>query len=154
MTNSYNNMGHLTGQSGAGASAATTARSFSYDQAGNMTSASAPGGNDTFSYNDRGLLLSASGPSGSSSFSYNGDGQAGSVSDAAGTTSYGYDTAGRLATLNDPATGTTGRTPTPRTRRYRRSPMALRFSCTRWPAPMTRFSRARQDDRDCDDDPC
>jgi RHS repeat-associated protein len=107
ITDSYNNMGDLTGQSGAGASAATTARSFSYDQAGNMTSASAPGGNDTFTYNDRGLLLSASGPSGSSSFSYNGDGQVGSVSDAAGTTSYGYDTAGRLATLNDPATGTT-----------------------------------------------
>lgn len=108
LTDSYNSMGDLTGQSGSGADAGTTARSFGYDDAGNLTSASAPGGTDTFSYNDRGLLLSASGPSGSSSFGYNGDGQVSSVSDAAGTTSYTYDTDGRLATLADPATGTTG----------------------------------------------
>jgi RHS repeat-associated protein len=107
LTDSYDTMGDLTGQSGSGADAATTARSFGYDDAGNMTSASAPGGTDTFSYNDRGLLLTASGPSGSSSFGYNGDGQTSSVSDAAGTTSYTYDTDGRLATLADPATGTT-----------------------------------------------
>ena len=100
-------MGDLTGQTGSGADAATTARSFGYDDVGHLTSASAPGGTDTFSYDDRGLLLSASGPSGSSSFGYNGDGQTSSVSDAAGTTSYTYDGDGRLATLADPATGTT-----------------------------------------------
>jgi large repetitive protein len=107
ITDSYNTMGDLTGQTGSGADAATTARSFGYDNAGNLTSASAPGGTDTFTYNDRGLLLTASGPSGSSTFGYNGDGQTSSVSDAAGTTSYTYDTDGRLATLADPATGTT-----------------------------------------------
>ncbi|HEY0718242.1 MAG TPA: LamG-like jellyroll fold domain-containing protein, partial [Streptosporangiaceae bacterium] len=107
ITDSYDTMGDLTGQSGSGAEAATTARSFGYDDAGHLTSASAPGGTDTFTYNDRGSLLSAAGPSGSSSFGYNGDGQASSVSDAAGMTSYTYDSDGRLATLADPATGTT-----------------------------------------------
>src|ERR1700730_8563986 len=107
VSSSYDSMGRLTGQAGAGAEAATAARSFGYDLAGNMTSASAPGGSNTFGFNDRGLLLSASGPSGSSSFSYNGDGQVASASDAAGTTSYTYDGAGRLATLADPLTGTT-----------------------------------------------
>jgi RHS repeat-associated protein len=107
VSSSYDSVGRLAGQAGTGAEAVTAARSFGYDLAGNMTSASAPGGTDTFGYNDRGLLLSASGPSGSSSFSYNGDGQVSSASDAAGTTSYSYDNAGRLATLADPLTGTT-----------------------------------------------
>jgi YD repeat-containing protein len=107
VSSSYDGMGRLIGQAGSGAEAVTAARSFGYDLAGNMTSASAPGGTDTFGFNDRGLLLSASGPSGSSSFSYNGDGQVSSASDAAGTTSYTYDGGRRLATLADPLTGTT-----------------------------------------------
>jgi YD repeat-containing protein len=69
VSSSYDGMGRLIGQAGSGAEAVTAARSFGYDLAGNMTSASAPGGTDTFGFNDRGLLLSASGPSGSSSFS-------------------------------------------------------------------------------------
>ncbi len=107
ITDSYNTMQELTGQSGTGASAATASRSFGYNAAGQVTSASAPGGTDTFTYNDRGQVLSGSGPSGTSSYSYNGDGLVSSVADAAGTTGYTYDTAGRLATLADPATGTT-----------------------------------------------
>src|SRR5256886_17020629 len=74
VTNSYDVIGGLAGQTGTGADAATTARSFGYDTGGRMTSASAPGGTDAFSLDDRGLLLSASGPSGSSSFGYNKDG--------------------------------------------------------------------------------
>jgi RHS repeat-associated protein len=107
VTDTYNNMQELTGQSGTGASAATTSRSFGYNADGELTSASAPGGTDAFTYNDRGLVLSAAGPSGTSSFAYNGDGLSSSVTDAAGTTSYTYDNADRLATLSDPATGTT-----------------------------------------------
>jgi len=113
VSSTYNNMGELTGQSGSGADAATAARSFGYDLAGNLTSAgtaaagSAPATSDSFTYDDRGLPLSASGASGSSSSGYNGDGQPVSVTDAAGTTSYAYDSAGRLATLADPVTGTT-----------------------------------------------
>jgi RHS repeat-associated protein len=107
ITDSYNSMQELTGQSGSGASAATTSRSFGYNADGELTSASAPGGTDSYTYDDRGLLLSASGPSGTSSFAYNGDGLLSSVADAAGTTSYSYDDADRLSTLSDPATGTT-----------------------------------------------
>jgi len=106
VTDSYDVLGHLTSQAGAGAEAPTATRSFGYNAAGELTSASAPGGSDTFSYDDRGLLLSASGPSGSSSFSYTPDGQMASRSDASGTTAYAYDNAGRLATLADAATGT------------------------------------------------
>ncbi|AYG78396.1 tRNA(Glu)-specific nuclease WapA [Streptomyces hundungensis] len=61
---------------------------------------------ESFSYDDRGDLLSASGAAGSSSFTYNNDASPLTRTDAAGTTSYGYDTAGRLSTLNDAASGT------------------------------------------------
>ncbi|MFG2149532.1 LamG-like jellyroll fold domain-containing protein [Streptomyces sp. NPDC048696] len=60
---------------------------------------------ESFSYDDRGNLLSASGAAGSSSFTYNEDSSPLTRTDAAGTTSYGYDTAGRLSTLNDAASG-------------------------------------------------
>ncbi|WP_316743236.1 LamG-like jellyroll fold domain-containing protein [Streptomyces sp. MK7] len=61
---------------------------------------------DAFTYDDRGDVLTASGSAGSSGFAYNDDGQMTSRTDAAGTTTYGYDTAGRLSSLNDAATGT------------------------------------------------
>ncbi len=105
ITNSYDEVGDLTKQTGTGAEVATADHSFGYDAAGRMTSAAAPGADDTFSYDDRGNLLSAGGPSGSSSFAYTGDGQMSSRTDAAGTSSYGYDTAGRLKTINDAASG-------------------------------------------------
>ncbi|MFE9765900.1 LamG-like jellyroll fold domain-containing protein [Streptomyces sp. NPDC005808] len=60
---------------------------------------------DAFTYDDRGDILTASGSAGSSSFTYNNDASTLSRTDVAGTTSYGYDTAGRLSTLNDAATG-------------------------------------------------
>ncbi|WP_330186416.1 LamG-like jellyroll fold domain-containing protein [Dactylosporangium sp. AC04546] len=95
----YDTMGSLTRQTGTGAEVATAERTFGYDLAGRLTTATAQGGTNTFSYDDRGLLLSASGPSGSSAFTYTADGLMASRADAAGTTSYGYDTAGRLATI-------------------------------------------------------
>ncbi|QIY96386.2 LamG-like jellyroll fold domain-containing protein [Streptomyces sp. S1D4-11] len=61
---------------------------------------------DAFTYDDRGDVLSASGSAGSSNFTYNDDASMLTRTDAAGTTSYGYDTAGRLSSLNDAATGT------------------------------------------------
>jgi large repetitive protein len=106
VTNAYNTIGNLTDQTGAGAETATAARSFGYDLAGRMTTASAPGGTDTFGYDDRGLLLTATGPSGASSFTYTDDGLMASRTDAAGTASYTYDAADRLKTDADPATGT------------------------------------------------
>jgi RHS repeat-associated protein len=112
-TATYDQMGNLTGQSGSGADAPTATRDFGYDLAGNMTSAStsaagsAAATDESFSYNDRGELLTASGTAGSASFSYNGDGLMTSETDAAGTTGYTYDGDDRLATLTDPATGST-----------------------------------------------
>ena len=61
---------------------------------------------ESFTYNDRGEVLTASGSGGSTAYGYNGDGQVTSVADAAGTTSYTYDD-DRLSTLTDPASGTT-----------------------------------------------
>ncbi|HEY2448289.1 MAG TPA: LamG-like jellyroll fold domain-containing protein, partial [Mycobacterium sp.] len=117
VSDSYDSVGDLTGQSGSGASAATATRSFGYDLAGNMTSAStsstAPQSqlpnatSESFTYDDQGLLLSASGSAGASSYTYNGDGQETSATTAAGTASYGYDNDGRVASMSDPATGAT-----------------------------------------------
>ncbi|OLB80189.1 MAG: hypothetical protein AUI14_07560 [Actinobacteria bacterium 13_2_20CM_2_71_6] len=104
VTNTYNTIGNLTGQSGTGADAATTARTFGYDTAGRLTSAAAPGGTDTFTLDDRGLLLSTAGPSGTSSFAYNGDALMTSRTDASGTSSYTYDTVDRLKTVTDAST--------------------------------------------------
>jgi RHS repeat-associated protein len=112
ITDSYDSMSDLTGQSGTGASAATATRTFGYDKAGDLTSASTTAAgsqaatSESFGYDDRGLLLSATGTAGSSSLAYNGDGLVTSVNDAAGTTGYSYDSAGRLAAMTDPATGT------------------------------------------------
>ncbi|HEY7811741.1 MAG TPA: LamG-like jellyroll fold domain-containing protein, partial [Nakamurella sp.] len=115
LTSTYNSVGEMTGQSGSGADAATPTRTFGYDLAGDLTSASTSntlgtGSNATsesFTYNDRGQVLTASGSAGSTSYAYNGDGLTASVADAAGTTGYTYDNADRLSTLADPATGTT-----------------------------------------------
>ena len=115
LTSTYNSVGELTGQSGAGADAATPTRTFGYDLAGDLTSASTSntlgtGSNATsesFTYNDRGQVRTASGSAGSTSYAYNGDGLTTSVADAAGTTSYTYDGADRLATLANPVNGST-----------------------------------------------
>jgi RHS repeat-associated protein len=104
VTNSYDDANRITGQTGTGAETATVARSYGYDRAGRLTSASAPGGTDTFDWDDRGLLLATTGPSGTSSFAYTGDGQMASRTDAAGTSAYSYDTAGRLKVLTDAST--------------------------------------------------
>jgi RHS repeat-associated protein len=105
VTNTYDDMGNLTRQTGAGAEVATADRAFGYDPGGRLISASAPGGTNTFGYDDRGLLLSTAGPSGGASFGYNGDGAMTSRVDAAGTTTYTYDTAGRVSTVANPGTG-------------------------------------------------
>ncbi len=120
VSNAYDAMGDLKGQSGTGASAPTAARTFSYDAAGRLLTAATgaagtsgtfgyqPATSESFGYDDRGLLLSASGSAGTSAFTYNASGQLASAAEAAGTSSYGYDSAGRLATDADPASGTTG----------------------------------------------
>jgi RHS repeat-associated protein len=61
---------------------------------------------ESFSYDDRGDLLSATGSAGDSSFTYDNDSSPLTRTDAAGTTDYGYDTAGRLHTVDDASSGT------------------------------------------------
>jgi RHS repeat-associated protein len=119
VSDSYDVMGNLTGQSGSGAAAATASRTFGYDADGRVTSAATaaagtsgsagyqPATSEAFTYNDRGEVLTASGSAGSSSFGYNADGSMTSRTDASGTSAYTYDSAGRLATDADAASGTT-----------------------------------------------
>lgn len=119
ITDSYDSVGDLTGQSGWGADAPTASRTFGYNLAGDLTSASTSGSEgsqdnsggsqgtgEQFTYNDRGELLTANGSAGDSSFSYTGDGLVRTATTAAGTTGYTYDVDDRLATVTDPATGT------------------------------------------------
>jgi YD repeat-containing protein len=116
VTDGYNNMSELTGQSGSGASAATADRTFGYDQNGNLTSAATSNTSTTsasnatsesFTYDDRGDELTASGSAGTTSYAYNGDGLVSSVDDAAGTTGYTYNDDDELGSVDDAATGTT-----------------------------------------------
>ncbi|MEV8517869.1 LamG-like jellyroll fold domain-containing protein [Dactylosporangium sp. NPDC051484] len=104
ITNTYNDVGKLTDQTGAGAEVTTTARSFGYDLAGHLTSTTGSGGANTFTYDDRGLLRTTSGVSGSATLGYKADGQLASRLDAAGTTTYAYDSAGRLDTIANTGT--------------------------------------------------
>lgn len=115
----YDAMGDLTAQSGSGATAATATRSFTYDNAGRMLTATTgavgtegtfgyqPATSETFQYDDRGMILSASGSAGDSIYTYNADAQLVTATDAAGTSTYTYDSAGRLATDADAASGAT-----------------------------------------------
>ncbi|GAB1695070.1 LamG-like jellyroll fold domain-containing protein [Krasilnikovia sp. M28-CT-15] len=105
LTNTYDAMGQLTKQAGAGAEAETVDRTFDYDKSGRMTKFSGDQGTNTIAYDDRDLPTSITGPSGNSSFTYNPDGAMASRTDAAGTTSYRYDTAGRLDKLTNTGKG-------------------------------------------------
>ncbi len=107
LTYGYDPLGDITSQSGSGATANTTGRSFSYDTDQRMTSATSGAGTDNFTYNPNSELATASGISGASSYTYNNDGLLASETDAAGTTSYSYDSADRLSTEGDQLTGST-----------------------------------------------
>ncbi|MEV4627811.1 LamG-like jellyroll fold domain-containing protein [Micromonospora sp. NPDC049523] len=105
VTSTYDVMGQVKRQVGAGAEATAADRVFDYDVAGRMTSFSGPGGANTLTYDDRDLPRTITGPGGNSTFGYNSDGQLASRVDAAGSTSYGYDGAGRLASVANPTAG-------------------------------------------------
>ncbi|MFY1695934.1 LamG-like jellyroll fold domain-containing protein [Solwaraspora sp. WMMA2101] len=102
----YDDAGRLVRQSGSGAEAATTDRTYGYDAAGRLVEFSAPGGSNQVVYDDRGLPLSVTGPSGDAAFTYTADGLMASRDDAAGLTEYGYDGAGRLASVDNADMGT------------------------------------------------
>ncbi|MDG4832086.1 LamG domain-containing protein [Solwaraspora sp. WMMD1047] len=103
--NEYDDRHRLMGQTGSGAEATTTARTFDYDDAGRLTSFSAPNGTHSITYDDRGLPLTIDSPGNPMAFGYTRDGRMASRTDAAGTTGYTYDVAGRLRTASNPTTG-------------------------------------------------
>ncbi|MFE6713052.1 LamG-like jellyroll fold domain-containing protein [Streptomyces sp. NPDC057695] len=104
----YDAKSRLVRQSGSGAEVATVDHTYDYDADDRVTAVAGAGeAKNTFTYDDRGQLMTASGPSGSSSFVWNGDGAMTSRTDAAGTSTFTYDTAGRIKTTNDGATGAT-----------------------------------------------
>ncbi|MCH5672358.1 LamG-like jellyroll fold domain-containing protein [Streptomyces gilvus] len=107
LTESYDDNGLLTAESGSGAEAATATRAFRYDDDGRLTSLSAPTGNDTFTYDDRGLLLTMGGPGGSATYAYDANGEIATRTDATGNATFGYDADGRVNSETDPLTGTT-----------------------------------------------
>ncbi|GIJ67955.1 ricin-type beta-trefoil lectin domain protein [Virgisporangium ochraceum] len=101
----FDGLGRLTGESGSGAEAATSARSLDYDALGRIVRMGGPAGDTTYTWNDRGLLMQATGAAGTASYSYDGDGNLASKTDAAGTSALTYDGAGRLLTAGDPLIG-------------------------------------------------
>jgi RHS repeat-associated protein len=106
-TRTYDARDNLASEAGSGAEAATATRTFQYDRADRMTKASVTGAVNDFTWDDRGDLLTATGGSGNATFAYNSDGRMTQRVDAAGTTTYTWDSVGRLKTLTDAATGTT-----------------------------------------------
>lgn len=106
-TSTFDAQGRLRTESGTGAEAATTSRTFGYDAAGRVTSFGTPGGTTTLSYDDRSNLLTQAGPSGAASFAYTNEELLKSRTDATGTSTFEYDEAGRLKTVAD---GLSGRT--------------------------------------------
>jgi RHS repeat-associated protein len=99
---SYDDLGQVIAETGSGAEGTTTARTFDYDAAGNITRAGTVGGDNTYEWNDRGLLTSTSGPGGTASFGYDSDGRLHTRTDGAGSTTFTYTDAGRLRTATDP----------------------------------------------------
>ncbi|WP_354430197.1 LamG-like jellyroll fold domain-containing protein [Streptomyces sp. FZ201] len=103
----YDGLGRLIHETGTGAEAATTDRVLAYDLAGRLTSvgSDSPLTPNTYTYNDRGQLLTASGPGGSVNYTYDADGRMTGRRDGKYTTSYGYDAAGRPEWLWNEMTG-------------------------------------------------
>jgi RHS repeat-associated protein len=100
----YDHLGRLTKESGAGGGAATAERTLGYDLAGRATSA----GDLTVDYNDRSLPLKVSrGATQETAYAYDAFGNPTQRIDAAGTATFTYDNVDRLKTVTDPLTART-----------------------------------------------
>ncbi|TDE56125.1 hypothetical protein E1295_11995 [Nonomuraea mesophila] len=100
----FDHLGRLTQENGAGGDAATAERSFGYDLANRMTTA----GNLTVDYNDRDLPLTVTrGSTQETAYRYDALGNPTQRIDAAGTATFTWDNASRLKTATDPVTNRT-----------------------------------------------
>ncbi|MEV6159371.1 LamG-like jellyroll fold domain-containing protein [Nonomuraea sp. NPDC052129] len=98
----FDHLGRLTNETGAGGGAATAERTFGYDMAGRRTTA----GDLSVDYNDRSLPLSIKrGASQQTGYSYDELGNPLQRVDAAGTATFTWDKNSRPATATDPVTG-------------------------------------------------
>ncbi|WP_433517711.1 RHS repeat-associated core domain-containing protein [Nonomuraea sp. CA-143628] len=98
----FDHLGRLTKESGAGGGAATAERTFGYDLADRPTTI----GDLTVDYNDRTLPLSIKrGATQLTGYAYDGLGQPTQRVDAAGTAIFTWDANNRPATATDPVTG-------------------------------------------------
>ncbi|MGW4960625.1 RHS repeat-associated core domain-containing protein [Nonomuraea sp. NPDC004186] len=100
----FDHLGRLTKESGAGSGATSAERTFGYDLAGRPVVA----GDLTVDFNDRGLPLKVSrGSTQETAYSYDDLGNPTQRTDAAGTATFTWDNASRLQTTTDPVTGRT-----------------------------------------------
>ncbi|GIF96860.1 discoidin domain-containing protein [Catellatospora citrea] len=106
-TRTFDDLGRMLSETGAGAEAATTGRTTAYDALGRVTNVSDPAGDQTYAYNDRGLLTRSTGADGETTYTYDDDGNLRTRVGAAGTGTFTYDDADRLKTAADPVTGNT-----------------------------------------------
>ncbi len=111
VTRTFDELGRLRTEAGAGGGATAATKTFNYDRAGRRTVFNSPGGNVTLGYDDRGLELTTSNPGATSvaaSSTYDAAGRMTTRKDGAGTSNYTYDaTTGDLKTVKDPLTGKT-----------------------------------------------
>ncbi|MEV0228095.1 RHS repeat-associated core domain-containing protein [Nonomuraea sp. NPDC050786] len=100
----FDHLGRLTKETGAGGGATTAERTFGYDLADRPTTA----GDLTVDFNDRGLPLKVSrGTAQETAYGYDELGNPNQRIDAAGTSTFTWDKANRLETATDPVTGRT-----------------------------------------------
>ncbi|HUR05296.1 MAG TPA: polymorphic toxin-type HINT domain-containing protein [Nonomuraea sp.] len=99
----YDQLNRLTKISGSGAGIVAPDKTYGYDLADRVTTAS----DQSLEYNDRSLLTKVTGPSGASSFAYDNLGNPTQRIDATGTTTYTWDNDSRLKTVADPVSGRT-----------------------------------------------
>ncbi|WP_149256751.1 DNA/RNA non-specific endonuclease [Actinomadura sp. K4S16] len=108
LTRTFDELGRLTKQTGAGAETSTPDTRFGYDLAGNRLRVSAPGNDTLFTYNDRGLpLTSISAGDKTTQFGYDPNGRLTQRTDPAGTTTTTWNGQDQIATTTDTITGGT-----------------------------------------------
>jgi RHS repeat-associated protein len=108
ITRTYDPLGRLRTEAGsATADAPAASRTFSYDTAGRLKTASHPSATIALDYHPTGLLWHTTGGAGNATFAYDTDANLTARDDPAGHATFTYDNDNNLATETDPLTHTT-----------------------------------------------